>query len=190
MADTSAKVALVFLPLTKSFMATMKNIYVFGEIHRNRSNVNNITRQIQSLKPDYILHELLYADSCDSKETIAKRLKECKEGGVCDPNLNKDIYTLGMALDAKLVGIDLDDKNLNDLSIKAQFQKREAHMKRIIEKHLELEDNPTIVIVVGDTHLREQPSEELGLSSVLVALLKNHPRVDFKRAPVAIQEMT
>lgn len=170
-------------------MTMKKNIYVFGEIHSNRSIVNKISNRIREIKPDYLLHELLYKDKCVTKEEIASRLKECKEGGICDPSLNKDIYTLGALIDAKLIGIDLDDPEITQLSIQDQFQKRERHMKRIIKTYLELEGNPTIVIVVGDTHLRQYESPEIGPPSPLFKLLNEHPRVVLERVPRALQEM-
>lgn len=163
--------------------------YVFGEIHNNAANVKHIAERIKQIKPDYLLHELLYDDLCYTKGSIEHRLRECKEGGVCDPNLNKDIYELGRDLDIKLVGIDLDDPELEKLPITEQFKKREQRMLRVIQKHLELKDGSIIVIVVGDTHLREKESKELGAPSPLAALFKNDSSVKVERAPKSIQEM-
>lgn len=170
-------------------MTAKQNIFVFGEIHTNSSNVKHIADRIKEIKPEYLLHELLYDDLCYTKATIEHRLRECKEGGICDPSLNKDIYELGKNLDIKLVGIDLDDPELSKLSIEEQFKKREQRMVRVIRKHMELIDNPIIVIVVGDTHLREKESKELGKPSPLMELFKNDPRVKVERAPKSIQEM-
>lgn len=86
----------------------MAKLYFFGEDHSKLKEIAKIDAKIVRLKPDYLLHELLYADLALTKEVIEQRLHHCKEGGICDPRLNKDIYELGLTHDIKLVGIDHD----------------------------------------------------------------------------------
>lgn len=118
-------------------------IIIFGEDHRDISEVKEISEKIKKIKPDYILHELLYNDICLNKKEIKNRLNNCKEGNYCDPRLNKDIYELGYEENIPLIGIDLDLKNLQKLSIRKQFEKREKNMVKKINQY---KNKGTIVV--------------------------------------------
>lgn len=170
-------------------MGSVKTMFIFGENHQNSGNVQHIANRIRQIKPDYILHELLYADRCFTKETIEHRLKNCKDGELCDPRINKDIYKLGLDLGAKLVGIDLDDPEIAKLSMKDQFHKREKHMLRLIRGHFNKDRDETVVVVVGDTHLRETETRELGDPSPIMSFAKEHPEITVERAPTNLQEV-
>lgn len=142
----------------------MSKLYFFGEDHSKLKEIAKIDAKIVKLKPDYLLHELLYADMALTKEVIEQRLLHCKEGGLCDPRLNKDIYELGLANNIKLVGIDLDVNGLTHLPLAEQFKRRERHMVKMIEKY---RLKGTVCVVVGDAHLRTERSIELGEPSLI-----------------------
>jgi len=145
----------------------MSKLYIFGEDHSKLKEITKIDAKIAKIKPDYLLHELLYADVALTKEVIEQRLHHCKEGGLCDPRLNKDIYELGLAHDIKLVGIDLDIDGLTHLPLAEQFKRRERHMVKMIERY---RLKGTVCVVVGDAHLRTERSAELGDPSPIPAL--------------------
>ncbi len=147
-------------------------LYIFGEDHFDPSNIERIHSKIKQLKPDYILHELLYSDTCETKKDIQNRLNHCKVDGVCDPRLNKDIYQLGLELNAKLIGIDTDIDKSD--SLKAQFEKREDHMVNMIDRYI---DRGVIVVVVGDTHLRSHRTGELGRPSPIFTRFKDKAKI-------------
>lgn len=141
-------------------------IYIFGESHYDVKNREYIAHRIREIKPKFILHELLYTDVVSSKADIKKRLNECRVDGICDPRLNKDIYELGLEIDASLIGI---DANIRDTDLKRQFTKREAHMLKKINEYLNTPHD--VVVVVGDIHLRERANLTLGEPSVLNQLV-------------------
>lgn len=163
--------------------------YVFGEIHNNTASVKNINNEIRKIKPDFILHELLYDDKCLTQIEVSNRLNNCSIGGKCDPRINKDIYQLGYDLKAKLIGIDLDIAYPKRLKIGEQFRRRESHMLRLIEQYCLEDSDLKIVIVVGDTHLRSKVSKDLGSSSVLSRFFSNNKNFIVNRAPLEIQEL-
>lgn len=156
-------------------------ITVFGETHTDPRDVSRIRNEIIKLSPSVILHELLYEDRCDTDVEIEERLRTCKEGGICDPRLNKDIYRLGKALGCKLIGIDIGFINTK-LTLRESFELRERHMLKIIETCLVEFKGETIVIVVGDAHLRTTETDELGPASLVRARLAKIPGTKIVRS--------
>lgn len=132
-------------------------IFIYGENHSNQKEIRKINNQIRLRKPDFILHELLYEDKVLTKAQVLNRLANCKEGSLCDPRLNKDLYQLAFDLEIPMIGIDLEvDTNL---SLKDKFKLRETHMVKMINKYNKKGD---ILVVVGDTHLRTIKTKTLG----------------------------
>lgn len=166
-------------------------IFVFGEIHNEKKSVEMIQQAIRELKPSILLHELLYEDVCNRKEEIEQRLRTRRNGGLCDPRLNQDVYELGKELNMKLVGIDTNDPTIYRKPMNVQFALREAYMLRCIKKYTEMDFQvPTaIVIVVSDTHLREKFSKQLGVPSPLMTYFKTMSNVNVQRAPKNMQEI-
>lgn len=150
-------------------------IYIFGERHYDVNNRNKIRKQIEAIMPEYLLHELLYEDICLTKEEIKSRLKNCKSGELCDPRLNDDLYRLGLLLDLKLVGIDIEVIG-NSLSIEEKHKIRETHMVSTIKKY----EDKEIVVVVGDDHLRENDFSLTNHTSPIIKEFKK--RAVIKRA--------
>jgi hypothetical protein len=140
----------------------MNKLYILGEDHNSLKEIARINERIKAIKPDYLLHELLYTDLCLTREEIKQRLDACSEGGICDPRLNKDIYELGYAENIPLVGIDLDLSGSARMTLRKQFELREKQMVKMIEQY---RTKGTVVVVVGDAHLRTQSTTELGQSS-------------------------
>lgn len=151
-----------------------------------------IQQAIREIGPTLLMHELLYEDVCMKKHEIEQRLRMRRNGGLCDPRINQDIYELGLEMDLKLVGIDSNDPTIYRKPPNVQFSIREAHMLRVIKKYVDVDyyAKPTaIVIVVGDTHLREKFSKELGNGSPLMTYFKGLSNVTIQRAPKNMQEM-
>lgn len=157
-----------------------KKIYIFGEIHNNISSVEYIKNQIIRIKPEYILHELLYEDTCLDKETIQSRLDNNGINELCDPRINKDIYEIGLRLNCKLIGI---AKEVNANSIQKQFKLREQHMIYIIKQYV----SEYIMVVLGDTHLRSN-NTILG-SNYLYQYLASLNNIIVKRVPKKLREI-
>lgn len=158
-------------------------LYIFGETHGDPSDVRRIERETRRIQPAVIAHELLYDDRCASLAGINFRLSKCKKGGICDPDLNKDIYELGRDLNAQLIGIDIEVDNPR-LSLKQKFAIRERHMSDELAhllKRVEAEDID-IVAVVGDTHLRSIQTKELGPSSPIVQKFSYSKKVVINRS--------
>lgn len=164
-------------------------LYIFGEAHFNHSDRLRITNEIRRIKPKILAHELLYEDVCYNSQEINKRLSNCKDGGICDPGLNKDIYLLGKELNMQLVGIDLNNSGAG--SLEQQFKKREKHMVSMLEKLLvrSEENGDIIVAVIGDTHLRSIQTNELGPMSPILTKFKNNPLVTIIRTDITNREI-
>lgn len=156
----------------------VNKLYIFGENHARLDEIESINQQIRNIKPNYLLHELLYDDQCLTVAEMAERLKNCEVGNVCDPNLNKDIYQLGMQMRIPIIGIDLKSLDRN-LSIAKQFELRERNMVHLIEKY---RSKGTVVVVVGDAHLRTEVSRELGPPSPIPKIFSS---ANIVRSPTA-----
>lgn len=164
------------------------NVFVFGEIHSNLEQRKKIEERIREIKPIALLHELLYQDICYKQFAIRRRLAESGPGKLCDPRINDDIYKLGLELKMMLIGI---DKEVDPrVPHKQSFSIRENYMA---ERVAFLLDNcypgKPVVIVVGDTHLREKESKELGPPSPFMEFLKSRNNIEIIRAPEDIQEL-
>lgn len=142
----------------KSTTNKSNTIIIYGENHSDKKEIRKINKQIRLRKPDFILHELLYEDRVLNKKQALNRLNNCKEGSVCDPRLNKDLYQLAFDLEIPIIGIDLKIKN-NNLSLKDKFKLREHHMMEMIYKY---HRKGNIIVIVGDTHLRTIKTKILG----------------------------
>lgn len=140
---------------------------IFGESHFDALSRNFIEQEIIKRKPAVIVHELLY-DSCIPKKDIPIYLNSCSVGGICDPLLNKDIFQLGLAVGADLIGCDLAQSEflkIKNEPLSVQFKVRELHMLKTIKSVLKKEKN--ICVVVGDIHLRTFRCKILGAKSCL-----------------------
>lgn len=155
-------------------------IYIFGEAHNSLENINYIANKIREIKPKIILHELLYTDLVTSEAVLRERLANCNGTGACDPELNKDIYELGLEVKAQLVGIDI---SIRSRELKHRLTGRESHMLAQILRYSN--HRGPIVVVVGDIHLREQPNAELGEPSILNTL---KGRAVIERCPPELRE--
>jgi hypothetical protein len=151
-------------------------VYIFGENHSNLIEIASLRDKIRGIKPDFVLLELFYDDEVWSKEEALDRLKNCKNGNKCDPRLNIDWYELAYELDIPFIGIDLQT---NDIHIKNNFKNREQHMVNMIKDYMIA---GTIVVVVGDTHLRTIETNELGESSLIQKEFANNPKVFINRS--------
>ncbi len=130
------------------------NFFIFGEQHFNQKSKQYIHHSITQIKPHIIAHELLYEDICMTKQDIINRLSQSDINKTCDPRLNLDVYQLGLQIDAKLIGIDLD-KDFTHLSLEEAFLIREQHMLKKIKEIDSFQENKKIVVVIGEDHLRK-----------------------------------
>ena len=163
-----------------------RKIVAYGEMHDVSSSVEVINKALLKSKPVWLLHELLYDDVALDKNTIRKRLSASRVGGVCDPDLNKDIYQFGYDNDIKLVGIDTakwDDNTPLGVTMIMREEAMVENIKSWLEKIL----NDRVAIVVGDTHLRAKSSDSLSISP-LTEYLKSLGAV-IVRADKSIREV-
>lgn len=135
------------------------NLIIFGESHHLTEDTRRIKNAIRKIKPDFLLLEMLYEDEVWYADEALKRLKDCKVGGLCDPRLNKDWYELALELDRPCIGIDIDNEAIRNLPLAKKFEVREKHMVEMIKDYM---ISGTVVVVVGDTHLRTIKTTELG----------------------------
>lgn len=155
-------------------------VVIFGENHTSHTDVEGINYSIRKMEPVVIAHELLYNDDVTGQAAIKDRLRYCRRGDLCDPNLNQDIYQLGYDLDVRLVGIDTHVGNGSKLQ---KMRLREEHMLVKIQALMEHYPDGRIAVVVGDTHLRGM-TKAMGTESILQTL-KGNKRVSIKRSPNA-----
>lgn len=163
-------------------------IHVFGEMHNDPLDIDRINNEIFKISPDVLLHELLYKDRCNTLFDINRRLAKCKEGDVCDPRINRDIYLLGKRIGCKLIGIDIDFLD-NNLSLAKKFKIREAYMLTMINLSLNEFKGQNIAIVVGDTHLRTKHTTELGPPSRIYSELSQRNDVIIHRSISKMKEI-
>lgn len=162
-----------------------EKILIFGENHYDEDYRIVINKRIERLKPDYLLHELLYEVEAVTRDEISKYLGDCsdKHNGplMCEPSINKDIYELGYKYNIPLIGIDIDnyDNKLKNLSLKEIFRLRE---ERMVEKIYQFYNKGRIVVVVGDTHLRTLKTRELGDISLIQKRFSNDRNVKIIRS--------
>lgn len=116
------------------------NIEVFGEMHFIKNEPQKIINKVVLRMPDILVLENYY-DDIELYDKIAPNIKKYR--------LEDDLYT----------GTDLSLK-----SLEKQFNIRENNMVKNLKYILEKNKNKKIIIVVGDTHLREQNVKELGLN--------------------------
>lgn len=166
-------------------------VYVFGAIHHAKAYGAAIEKDIRKIEPDIILHELLYEDICRSKADIQNRLTLCRHRAKCDPRINKDVYQLGLDLDAILIGIDSDNPRLHRMQQHMQYRMREQHMLSAIKEHVEKDyARPTkIIIVVNDIHLRTKRFDKVPFASSLHEYFKGRDNVKVKRVPMEMREV-
>lgn len=152
---------------------------ILGEIHTSKQSRAAIEQKIKEFRPDILLHELLYDDFCHTPEDTRQRLRSCRLGSTCDPRLNKDIYQLGLELKIPLLGIDLPQGGT--------FRERETHMVNKIEGWFNR--GFRMVVVVGDTHLRDMLLPRIPHRSLIRNQYDNNPKVTIERAPNHLQEV-
>ncbi len=151
---------------------------IVGEIHTSQKSIKRVVELTEMFKPDILLHELLYDDLCMTPDVIKERLRKCRMGSLCDPRLNKDIYELGHRLELPLVGIDLPRGGT--------FRERETHMVSKIESWYR---RHRVLVVVGDTHLRDRPIPRVPHRSLIRDRFDNDPKVTISRVPQHLREV-
>lgn len=131
------RLGLIKLPIKKNY----SNVYIFGENHSKRNDIERIRTQVLNLKPDIIIHELLYNDNYAEFKFYKQHLPDAKLFNLED-NLNTSIF---------------------DLSLPSQFRHREENMINNIDYFYD--PFKKICVVIGDTHLRKIKTPELGDAS-------------------------
>lgn len=150
-------------------LLTSKQIIALGEAHNSKDSIDSIYAELDKFNPKWILHELLYADVVLNKKEIASRLRNSKSGGICDPDLNEDIYQYGYDNNIKLVGIDKAIVN-KEWPLHRKMTVREDVMVSTIQEWLDKINSDKVAIIVGDTHIRNGSFDDLPESSLTIYL--------------------
>lgn len=149
-------------------------LYVYGEAHFQPESVDFIRTEIERIRPQVLIHELLY-DAVLSVKDIRKQLANCDGRDWCDPQVNKDIFELAAKLRIPVFGCDLSKAQLEanrKLPLAVQFAEREKRMLEVLNI-IPSSRFARVVCVVGDIHLRTQASPELGAASCIAVAAKN-----------------
>ena len=117
-----------------------KTIIILGESHFIREEVDHIRQKVIKINPDVIIHELWW----DEESFFQKHLPNTKLEAL---ESQTSVYR-------------------NDDSLKEKMLKREQDMINRLNDIVD--DYKTIVIVVGDTHLRYKGDSDIGERSPLV----------------------
>lgn len=137
--------------LRESYNKNIK-LYIFGESHFHRDEVDGIRKEVVKLNPDIVLHELYKEDGKFYKKYDIKVIP-------LEPTVSR-----------------------NNNSLKEYFKIRENNMLDNIKKIYESNKYKTICVVVGDTHLRESKTKELGDISPITIWAKNNKNVKIIRS--------
>lgn len=167
----------------------MEKITIFGEAHFEPTSVASIQDQIRKLKPTVIVHEMLGSGIYTVEE--ARRALETAglPDSPCDPELNIDVFRLGVELNAKLFGCDLSEREKQEIAHKSlgkQFAAREGRMLEVIHG---IADKRNMVVVVGDIHLRRTWNRTVGPSAIYQSWEKGRLDATIIRAPEQFQEI-
>lgn len=167
----------------------MEKITIFGEVHFEPSSVASIQDAIRKLKPTVIVHEMLGSGIYTVEEAKEALDTAGHPDSPCDPELNIDVFRLGVELNAKLFGCDLSEHQMKEIAHKPlykQFAAREARMLEVIHG---ISDKRNMVVVVGDIHLRRTWNRSMGPSPITVSWEKGRLDATIIRAPEEFQEM-
>ena len=167
----------------------MERITIFGEAHFEPSSVASIQEQIRKLKPTVIVHEMLGSGMYTVEEAKKALANAGHPDSPCDPELNIDVFRLGVELNAKLFGCDLSDKNKEEIKTRGlgyQFSRREGRMLEVIHG---IADKRNMVVVVGDIHLRRTWNRTIGPSAITTSWEKGRLDATIIRAPEEFQEI-
>lgn len=146
---------------------------IYGEAHYKQQSRDFISKEILRIRPDIILHELLFNYSIE-KDKIKHYLFHSGVGHVCDDRFNKDIFELALRVNSELIGCDLSEEELINIKkepLSIQFKLREAQMLKMIKEIASY--NLNVCVIVGDLHLRTFDCLELGAKSCLPEALKD-----------------
>lgn len=146
---------------------------IYGEAHYQQKSREFIEKEILRIKPDIIIHELLFNYSINKNE-VQTYLSHSGIGSICDTRFNKDIFELALKINSDLIGCDLSEEeliNIKNEPLSVQFKLREAQMLKTICKVALY--NLNVCVVVGDIHLRTFDCLELGDKSFLAENLKD-----------------
>lgn len=149
-------------------------LYIYGEAHFQPESVTFIQAEIERIRPQALVHELVY-NAVLSVKDIRKQLANCDGQGWCDPEVNRDIFELADKLRIPVFGCDLSKEQLEanrKLPLATQFAEREKCMLEILHVISNM-GLPRVVCVVGDIHLRTKANPELGAASCIAMAVKN-----------------
>lgn len=152
------------------------SIEIFGELHDDgeRLAIEKKIKELHAIKPfDFILSEET-GDAVALTNADKQRLINNEYFSIGPRS-----YQLGMELNIPVIGIDKWGIP-SHFSQEVIFGIREKQMLSVIEKYSKL---GRVVVLVGDAHLREVDSEQLGKKSVLHTKLHLKPGVQIHRSP-------
>lgn len=162
---------------------------ILGELHTSRSSIQSIEKKIRKLKPRVLLHELIWDFSGSVKDLSSEEIKQIPQYA---KGFNNDIFELAQELEVEtLKGCDLSEETLEKLKkqkvdLKEMFALREARMLKVALRYSGQSD---VVMVVGDIHLREKDSDDLGPpSSLMQAIIDGDLEATVERLPTSQQE--
>jgi len=144
------------------------HVVLYGEFHSRHIELQE--KLIQRLKPEYLLHEILWNFRLEEEKQIKETLEFYKRNPkLCEDSFdpiigfrcyseNEHLYRWALKYGLKLVGCDLsfeekqkfdyiEDKNI-------EWKAREERMGKTIIEISRLTNEPVLAIV-GDTHLRD-----------------------------------
>lgn len=142
------------------------SVEIFGEHHNTEERIEIETKikKLHSIKPfDFLLSEevgdAVAVTRRDKLELIKSKYY----------SIGPMSYHLGIELEIPVIGID-EWGIKNDLPLAETFAIREKRMLSVIEKYSKL---GRVAVLIGDAHLRDKDSEQLGKRSIISTQLKN-----------------
>lgn len=149
-------------------------LYIYGEAHFQPESVKFIHAEIERIRPQVLIHELLN-DAVLSANDVKIQLSHCDGKDWCDPRVNIDVFRLASRLKIPVFGCDLSQTELDslrDFPLAEQFARREKRMLEVM-RVVPNSRFARVVCVVGDIHLRTKPSKELGDASCIAKAINN-----------------
>lgn len=164
------------------------NVYIFGELH-TKAERDRIEKEIISLFREGKIKYLLSEEVCDNKAMTSATAKQLMKGN--NHSISNRSYKLAIELSIPVIGIDnwndsifkkdKKDNNGNYLDCSYSFKFRELRMLSVIKEYGNLGN---CAVIVGDSHLREEPNKVMGDTSILIKELKDTPNVHIYRSPI------
>lgn len=163
-------------------------VNIFGEMH-TKSDRDRVEKEIIDLfrqgKVKYLLSEEI-GDNVAMTSDAAKRLMKGNNFSISNRS-----YKLAIKLAIPVIGIDdwddivfkkdKKDKDGNYVDCSVSFAIREMNMVNVIKKYGALGD---CAVIVGDSHLREEPNEVMGDPSIINKKFREDPNVKIFRSPI------